>query len=107
MVTGSEGVRENVELDENWEPLGRQDFSGWTFGGRARPSRTNGRRAADSEAFRRLGEALARFLALGLRLLFLVAVFVMAFRSLRPHGGFADFAIWLAVGLYFFRRVWR
>jgi len=27
----------------------------------------------------------------------------MAFRSLKPHGGFIDFLIWLAVGIYFFR----
>ena len=103
MVKRSDFVRENVELDENWEPKRRHGFFERSTGGRDDPSRPASQRATDPDSARWLGEAIVRNLSLLLRILFLLGIFVMAFRSLKPHGGFIDFLIWLAVGIYFFR----
>ena len=103
----SDFVRENVELDENWEPKRRQGFFERATGGRDGPSPQASQGPVDLASARWLGEAIQRNLALLLRILFLVGIFVMAFRSLKPHGGFTDFMVWLAVGLCFFRFVRR
>jgi len=107
MVKRSDFVRENVELDENWEPKRRQGFSERIFGGRDGPSPQASHGPVDPDSARWLGEAIQRNLSLLLRILFLLGIVVMAFRSLKPHGGFLDFMLWLAVGLCFFRFVRR
>lgn len=107
MVKRSDFVRENVELDENWEPKRSQGFFGRAAGGRNGPSPQASHGPVDPDSARWLGEAIQRNLSLVLRSLFLLGIVVMAFRSLRPHGGFTDFMLWLAVGLYFFRSLRR
>ena len=103
MVKRSDFIRENVELDENWEPKRRQGFFERAAGGRNGPSPQASHGPVDPDSGRWLGEIIMRNFGVLLRLLFLIGIIIMAFRSLKPHGGFLDFMLWLAVGVCFFR----
>ena len=90
MALSSDFIREDVELDENWRPKERS--AGMRAGG-GRPAAWPG-----------LADALASLWTMVSPLLFLVSrgamvlfVFYVAFRSLRPHGGFRDCVLWLCV----------
>ncbi len=92
MVMRSDFIQEDVELDENWTP-----------------KRSAGAQQAGNNRFARNGGMpqlrgdFAEFLQLIFRLAGFVGIFILAIKSLKPHGGVLDFFIWLAVDFFYFR----
>jgi len=86
MVTRSDFIREDVELDGDWEVKRRE----------------NG--AARGRSRRDLSGLFVEFVLWAFRIAALAVVALKAFQAFRPHGGFYDFLAWLIVGIYLLRR---
>jgi hypothetical protein len=101
MVTRSDFIREDVELDEEWQPKTRP-FSGRVFGNRQGP-RGRGPQIP-GQALGQLQDAVLAFLRVIFRIALFLGIFVIAIKSLKPHGGIFDFFAWLAVACLLFRQ---
>jgi hypothetical protein len=86
MVTRSDFIREDVELDDGWRPIKRE----------------SGARERRGSAFSGL---LLEFVLWAFRLAALGAIALKAIGAFKPHGGFYDFLAWAIVGIYFLRRL--
>jgi hypothetical protein len=85
MVTRSDFIREDVELDGDWKPINRES-------------------AARGRTRRDLSGLFVEFVLWAFRIAALAMVALKAFQAFKPHGGFYDFLAWALVGIYLLRR---
>jgi hypothetical protein len=87
MVTRSDFIREDVELDGDWQVKRRENGA------------TRGRSGKD------LSGLFIEFVLWAFRLVALAGIVLKAIGAFRPHGGFLDFLAWVIVGVYFIGRL--